>query len=98
MRPLLADILARLDGLTIDPIELRIETHPTTNTHVRIDFATVADITNFAATDNAKVTVRDRRMDGMSHVEHHALYDRPGRRMLLRCLIFPFSPEWEAGA
>lgn len=99
MRSLLADILARLDGLTIDPTDLHVEVPLTRDPIVTIQFARLADIENYAATD--KATVENRHMSslhGSKYVEHTALYDRPGRRMLLRCLVFPHSPDWPGAA
>ena len=100
MRSLLAEVLARLDGLTIDPAEVHIEVPPTRDPIVTLRFARVADIEHYASAD--KATVESRHIvlahHGGRYIEHTAMYDRPGRRMLLRCLVFPHSPDWPGDA
>lgn len=99
MRSLLADVLARLDGLAIDPTDLHIEVHEVRPPIVTIQFARLADIENYAAADKVKVENRHMSsLNGRKYIEHTALYDRPGRRMLLRCLVFPHSPDWSGDA
>lgn len=60
---------------------------------VELRFRTLADLRRFAAAEKAKVEFSNGQ-----HRQRHdwtALYDRPGRRMLLAFHAFPHSPEWE---
>lgn len=92
MRQLLADLLGTLNALNIDPQELRIEVPLSSDPYVHITFHRVADIQAFAKTD--KVKVERNAIKSHGHEEYSAIYDRPGRRMLLQCHVTRHSPDW----
>lgn len=86
-RRVLADILGILDGLTIEPRLVSIE-DCASGPIAKIDFKSRGDIETYVAADKAKVRV-SRLTHRAGLVEYSALYDRPGRKMLLMHNCFP---------
>ncbi len=89
-----------LDGIgATDLLEMWVERHGSlggkADTIVHIKFDRLADLEAFVAADKAKVAPRENHSH-RGHYLWHAMYDRPGRRMLLEFRAFPHSPEWPA--
>ena len=62
---------------------------------VTLTMRSLDDLRAFCATDDrARVERRDRAGSTTRFVEYTALYDRPGRKMLVTYIVFPHSPEW----
>lgn len=78
---LLPLITEQLADLSIDPFDLHITAPATADPTVRIVFRTRTDLERYAAQDRAKV--EEVTKSHLKHVEYSALYERPGRRVLL---------------
>ena len=98
-RQALDETVALLYGCGADPSRLELERSAVTGAIVTVVFSSRANLESVAAADRARVEHRNR-MIPLGHHEYSALYDRPGRRMLLVHRCFPHCPDWpgEAGS
>lgn len=85
----LTDVVDILSGIGVDPQSLLYETHLTSEPHVRIVFRTVDDLQAWCTVEKAKTEHQSRPT--LQHDEYSALYDRPGRKMLVVCRVFDFE-------
>lgn len=92
MIDVLTELTGILQGVDADPQRFEVQQYVSQPPTVTIRFGSRADLERFAKADKAKVEHTSR-----AHLGHHefsALYDRPGRGMLIQALIFPHMPEW----
>ena len=90
----LTGVLGTLADLSVEPVKVVVDGQsPVADPLVTITFARPTELAAYAAADKAKVEVVDKTVP-LGHYEHSAVYDRPGRRMLLLCRVFSHSPDW----
>lgn len=95
VRAAIAEALALLLELDLDPLSLKVEGSLVTSPTVKVELRSKADLVRWAAAE--KVKVEHRQLTGLKIAARHefsAVYDKPGRLMLAQAVIYPHSPEW----
>lgn len=77
------EVLALLDDCGATITTLRAEWAFDRDPSVSMCFESAEDLNSFAERDGAKVTTTDKGTIDSPVVDHWAMYERPGRRMLI---------------
>ena len=99
----LTEVVGILQGVGADPHSLSVSDSRSGDPTITIHFSTASDLRRFTDADGRPTVKTYKQMQSYgrirrdSHIEYHALYDRPGRQMLVQHFCFSHCPDREGG-